>query len=147
MTASDRHDRQHWLATIGPDNLAALLEKGMPFYAAGVRAEGTVRKIRIGDGILLYLTGKGIVGAFEVSADPYSATDRFFPGIRQFPLRIPWRPVALSVERPVDLRPLREQLQFAHGAANIGHCLQVTIRTLPAADYEFIRKILIKSLN
>lgn len=127
-----------WLATIGEANLAALQARKFPFYAVGLKGKYMSKRMRAGDKVLLYQSGKGVIGVFEVTGDAFVSADRFFPGMRAYPTRIPWKALSLNLEAPVDLRPLAPKLRFVSGKGNLGSYLQSTLRQIEKEDFDLI---------
>lgn len=131
----------YWLAIVGKENAKPLADRGFPFYAVNTRWWNTVKKMNVGDGVLLYESGRGIIGVFEVSGAPYESNERVFPGFRTYPVRIPLKVITLLVEHPLSLRPLMGKLQFLPASANIGSYLQTTLRQVAEVDFKMIAKL------
>jgi|SRR5579862_471088 len=131
---------------IGQSNVQPLADRGFPFYAVNARYANAVKRINVGDGLLLYQSVRGIIGVFEISGEPFESSERIFPGIKSYPIRIPLRKLSLLVDRPLNLRPFMGKLQFLPVSENIGSYLQTTLRQISEADFKLLVRAA-KSLN
>jgi predicted RNA-binding protein len=142
-----KDERKYFLAIVRPENLELLERAGLEFYAL---KKGT--SIRAGDRIVLYRSKgaarnkAGIVGAFEVIADPHAAERSANEGVLYtlYPTRVPWRPIATSLEKPMPIVPLVPDLQMFPNKERYGSVLQLSMKRLSSSDYELIERALKK---
>jgi hypothetical protein len=140
-------ERKYVLAIVRPENLRKLEDAGLDHYAVKRGA-----KLRPGDRIVLYRSrggapkGKsGIVGIFEVTAAPLETrplNQEVFSAL--YPIQIPWRTMIASLERPMPIAPLVSKLSIFTNKSRYGSVLQISMKSLPEADYVAIEHALRK---
>ena len=131
----------NWFAITNPENYEILKGVGFSFYAVGEASRRSVERMKVGDKVVLYRSGKnsGIVGTFEISghAEQNGDATPSFP----FPYRIAWRTI-LTIDEPLSIRPIVPILDFIVNKTNYGTALQGSLRTISGADYHALLDLL-----
>jgi predicted RNA-binding protein len=127
-------DRQYWLATASDENCQQLAAMGHPFYALS-RGSGIARSMNIGDLCVLYRarSGRGFIGVFEVTAPAKEEPVRV--GFRTYPIQIPWKPLFLCDQSPVEVQELVAHLSFITNKKSYGTHFQTNLRRLGEVDF------------
>jgi predicted RNA-binding protein len=139
-------ERRYWVAIVRPHNLDALILKtSLQSYAA---SSGQAGRVQPGDRVALYQSRKtsgsvsGFVGIFEIIDEPMIDRNHAFSPLYQ--LRIPWLPMAVSLKKPLPLKPLVQQLRFITSKVNYGSALQRSWLRIPREDFQTIESALEK---
>ncbi len=125
----------------------------MGFYA--VKRMASVAAMGPGDRIILYRSrgttkreGPGVVGAFEVleaPREPSRSNRNLFLSL--YPVIVPWKAIAVSVETPLPIAPLVPQLNMFPGKQRYGSALQTTLKRLTKSDYDILETALKKHVK
>jgi predicted RNA-binding protein len=138
----------YYMAIVRPENLQTLEEAGLHFYT--VKDRNT--RIKRGDRIVLYRSrgaparhgGPGVVGTFEVIADPSvqkrASGEPIFYSL--YPTRIPWRAIAMCLRKPLPIAPLVPELSMFTNKQRYGSALQASMKRLARADYDILESAL-----
>jgi predicted RNA-binding protein len=122
----------------------------MTFYAVGSKDRSAADRIEVGDRFVLYTTTNklarttqrsGFIGSFTATGKLYEDSSRIF-GFRSYQLRIPWKPNALLLDDPVELKPLVADLSFIKNKSNYGMYLRTNLRELLSKDFATIERMI-----
>ena len=129
-----------WLAVASETNCEVLSQLGYPYFALSGNGIHLAARIMKGDHCALYRArrNRGFVGIFEVTGAAERAPTRI--GVRLFPIRVPWKIVALSEANALSLAPLVPRLTFIGNKTRPGTYLQSSFRAIPKEDFETIRQ-------
>jgi predicted RNA-binding protein len=131
---------RYWTAVVRPQNLTYLVvESELNSYAA---TEGNARVIHAGDQFALYRTSGGqadpggFVGVFDIVSEPEAGPTT--GGLRSYRVRIPCRPIALCLLKPIPMKALVSRLSFIENKARYGAYLQRAWINMSKSDFEVI---------
>ena len=87
------------------------------------------RATRVGERCVLYRarTRRGFVGVFEITGSAVNEPTRV--GSKVFATKVPWRPLLLSEDHPVELAKLAPMLSFIVNKRQPGAYLQTNFKT------------------
>lgn len=139
----------YWICITTEENWEVIRDKKI--WGVAKRHEGTLRKVKRGDRLLIYVKQKvedkkivepRIVGAFEVESEVFHDSTRIFksPYNEVYPLRVKIKELKLG---KVDFKPLIPKLKFIKNKSKwTGHLMGKAMREIPEEDYKLIYSLL-----
>ncbi len=139
----DRAPSIKWLCVTTEENWKECLKHGI-WGASDNRSEG-LKKIRVGDKLLVYIKKMKIVGIFRVTREHFYDSKKIWKnGI--FPHRIGFEPTDKVLSDPVDIRSMyNKQIKPKKGLA--GGYFGMGIRKLPEEEYTQFKSIIEENIK
>jgi predicted RNA-binding protein len=139
-----KKERQYYILITKPDDYKIDVKNMFSFAGFPERHENTLKKMKNGDRIVYYITGKYSFGAItEVNGKYYYDDDQVWSDwFYLYPSRIKTKPIYIinNFSNMVFIKNIWDQLEFIKNKKKWGAYFQGSLKHLNKRDYKVIEK-------
>ncbi len=136
----------YWLCITNDKNWDVIRKRNV--WGVPKRSRGIIRKVKIGDLLVFYVSPKRVAGVFKAVSEPYVDEEVIFSAEgfssdERFSYRVRLEPVALA-EEYIDFSPLIPKLSFIVNKKRWTGYLRRAMVQIPKGDYDLLYGQLLK---
>lgn len=152
---NDASKTGHWIIVGSPDNFERTVNLGFTQQGIKSRHRKKAERMRPGDKIVYYVTGRKAFAATATITSPYfESHERIWQSgdpkkeAEDYPFRVRIEPdVVLAIDDATPAEPLARQMEYARRwpAANWTLAFQGNVHEIGESDYQLIREAIVKA--